>query len=537
MKPVSKKERVMNDILSYVEPIYRFCLRRLSCREEAEDLAQEILLCLLEQNHAVSCPDAYVWQVARNRYARHLQRKNRDRAVLGEEDVLENLPAFGQGCCPEEETEEKWVRQEEAAAVFSALHSLSAQYRDILVEYYVHGLDTAAIAARHGIRRELVKWRLHTGREKMKVRVQHMNKTYERIRMHVMCNGSFHPNHYVNTQLSKAIVLACYEKPADIEAISLATGVPTLYLEEPLEHLVAGDALWEENGRYLTQFIILREADHRRMQEALAPSVRSLADHTWQLVRELTPSLAGVPTPPQWYSAKDTDAGENAGNWGALLIPLLIREACSQVKASLPELAPGPRPLRKDGGNGWFIVIEGIEGLDGQFSGCNWYTCSPTEGEPAFFSYYWQGDSFDEEINRILHLWAGRSGDISVSTGRLSDTDEEWTAHLLKAGLAQKTESGISCRFPVFTGKQWEELTRAVSACSKELISPVRQWMTELLRSYRTFTPPHLRDQIAGNIDSYSFNAAAPIMSALRQEGRIPVPESVFTDNIVYVRG
>ena len=36
------------DILEYAEPIFRFCLKRLNSRTDAEDLSQEILLHVLD---------------------------------------------------------------------------------------------------------------------------------------------------------------------------------------------------------------------------------------------------------------------------------------------------------------------------------------------------------------------------------------------------------------------------------------------------------------------------------------------------------
>ena len=49
---------------------------------------------------------------------------------------------------PEAETED---HSEEYQAVFRALHTLGAMYRDILVDYYVHELDTLQISVKYGI--------------------------------------------------------------------------------------------------------------------------------------------------------------------------------------------------------------------------------------------------------------------------------------------------------------------------------------------------------------------------------------------------
>jgi len=71
-------------ILQYVEPIYRFCRKRLSSEADAEDLSQEILLCILQgmKHSNISNMNGYVWRIAHNRYARKIRCKNDDPIIL-----------------------------------------------------------------------------------------------------------------------------------------------------------------------------------------------------------------------------------------------------------------------------------------------------------------------------------------------------------------------------------------------------------------------------------------------------------------------
>ena len=64
-----------NEILRYVEPILRFCKKRLSSSHDAEDLAGEIILHVLSgmKKYDVRSPDAWVWRVAHNRYANFIR--------------------------------------------------------------------------------------------------------------------------------------------------------------------------------------------------------------------------------------------------------------------------------------------------------------------------------------------------------------------------------------------------------------------------------------------------------------------------------
>ena len=85
----------MNEILQYVEPVYRFSLKRLSAHADAEDLAQDILLCVLQglSRNDVANLDGYVWRVAHNRYARLIDGRKRDAVVLCGGEMLKKASA------------------------------------------------------------------------------------------------------------------------------------------------------------------------------------------------------------------------------------------------------------------------------------------------------------------------------------------------------------------------------------------------------------------------------------------------------------
>lgn len=60
-----------NQSVPYIEPIFRFCCKRLSNRHDAEDLASEVICCILEgmQKHKIDSLDAWLCKIAHNRYA------------------------------------------------------------------------------------------------------------------------------------------------------------------------------------------------------------------------------------------------------------------------------------------------------------------------------------------------------------------------------------------------------------------------------------------------------------------------------------
>ena len=507
-----------DEILRFIEPVYRFCLKRLSSHADAEDLAQEILLCVLQGlGHAeIRNIDGYVWKIAHNRYARMLDARERDVTVLCGDEYLSELPV------------ESGEEDEAEESVFRALHTLSAMYRDILVGYYVHRLDVRALAKQHGISAETVKWRLHAGREKIRERMDSMEKTYERIKMHVMCNGSFGPEQYLDTQLYKAIAMACYASPLTIEEISLATGVPTLYLEDALEHMIWGDAMEKTGQKYATAFIITNEAQNAKMQAFLREGVvKEAADTILRYMDATRESLKGI------------------GFYGAdfplsrllhVLIPALVYATAERVRENSERL-PKERPPRKDGGNGWFIVNEGIERLDDAFAGCNQYSYDGKGGRSGRFVYYWVGGTHDSGLDETLHD-ARFFIDSIGRGGACRFADDTQAAKAFAGGLCERRDGAVYPAIPIFTGKEYAAFLAWAKGCDG-MDAIWHKWIDSLFRAYQAGAPGRLADQIGGNVDGYSFNLSAFVLKDLQKRGLADMPEEVdiFTKNLLLIRG
>ena len=79
-----------NKIIPYVEPVFRFCCKRVSNRHDAEDLASEIICHVLDgmNKYKIESLDAWVWRVAHNRYARFIDAKNKNPITLSDESEL-----------------------------------------------------------------------------------------------------------------------------------------------------------------------------------------------------------------------------------------------------------------------------------------------------------------------------------------------------------------------------------------------------------------------------------------------------------------
>jgi RNA polymerase sigma factor (sigma-70 family) len=509
-----------DELIRFVEPIYRFCMRRLHSHQQAEDLAQDILLCVWRQMRETEIRDinAYVWRIARNRYARLIDKGKHEAVIVYGYEALLDIPQ------PEDDNPDESALQ----SAFCALHTLSRMYRDIVVNFYVHGMDVNAIALRHNLSSETVKWRLHVGRQKMRERIGSMDKQYEKIKMHIMCNGSFHPNRYLDLQMYKAIAKVCYEAPLNIEEISLATGIPTLYLEDAIEHMLYGDALKQQKGqkvqKYATDFIITNAEQNKQIRAFLTESA----------VNGITDTLLGY--------IKDTESGmRDIGFYGSdfpledllhVLVPGIIYARAQQTR-----LLPKQYPIRKDGGRGWFIVTEGIDHIDEYYAGSNGYHYDSNGGQSGQFTYYWTGDTYSEELDQVLKDARFFLNCIGPGGACMFDTDDD-AAKALSAGLCVNKNGRTYPAVPVFTGEQYGAFSRWALACPG-LDEMWEGWIAKLFEVYKQFTPKRLADQIGGNVDGYSHNLSVFVIKQLQARGLAALPQNgaVFSKNLLLVRG
>lgn len=221
----------VEDIIRFIEPVFRFCQHRVSNRCDAEDLASEIILHVVDglKRYQITSLEAWVWRVAHNRYARFIAAKH------GAPESLLTQTIFD--VADESNFVDAIVSEDEFADVFRYLHTLSSEYKNIFVDYYISELSVKGLANKYTLPETTIKWRLNIGRQKIRERIgeNNMEKLYKCINWNTTaCNGSFDPDKYLHSQIARAICEAAYEKPLSVEEISLKTGIPTMYIEDEL---------------------------------------------------------------------------------------------------------------------------------------------------------------------------------------------------------------------------------------------------------------------------------------------------------------
>lgn len=528
-----------DEIVRLVEPVFRFCLRRLGNRADAEDLASEIITYALDglSRYDIRSLDHWVWRVAHNRCARFLRLK----ADLKEIPIDEIVRGSAKDDCREPADDycavDTMIVEEEHQRVFLCLHSLCAAYRNLIVDHYLGGLSVSRLAVKYSISEPAVKWRLNVGREKIRDRLggNEMERIYRRIDWNTTCcNGAMDANRYLFSQTARAICEACFEKPLTVEEIGMKTGLPTVYVEDELPRLIAGDAIAGDTGRggrYATDFIILRLRDRKAMEARLAPAVASLADEFERLFSQKSGEARRI----GFYGA---DRGME--KLGHIALPAVLRQKIRAVKDAAG-LADGPFPPRKDGGYGWFIVeeTETDEEKPGPLSsGC----CITDDKEDAIYYFtvgaYLDGDIYHNGGTRWMAAkrLVACSLDGVIPEGLLSEDDK---IRLLGRNLIVRRGGGFALNFPVFTPREFSAFTALFDLTGSQVDEPLTALTKDIRTCFDSFVPKRLENQINQWVSCYLSEIIGGVTKALIGRGSLTAPTGglPLTDGVFCIKG
>lgn len=518
-----------NEILKYVEPILRFCKKRLNNNHDAEDLAGDIILHILSgmKKYEIESLDAWVWRIAHNRYARFIDAQSKHIMILsGDESLFDIADPINL----EAEAEENDKYQ----MVFQYLHTLASEYKNIFVDYYLGEKSVRELSAKYSLPETTIKWRLNEGRRKIKDRIgeNKMDKIYKRINWNTeTCNGNAEPNRYLHSQIARAICLAAYEKPVTVEEISVATGIPTMYIEDELPRLEYGDAIKKTGNKYATDFIIFSLENNCKLENVSARLVKKLADHFEKSFTEKADSVERL----VFYG---NDFGME--RLGYIAVPFILRNLVNKIKTEL-RFENGVYPVRKDGGWGWFIVAESkdeCENTDDYNTGCN----AAGKGSQSHIYYYW----IEKYIRTFIYHGFGTRWLIAEGIPQNSENgfvktelNDETAAQLIRNGLITKSSSGYKLNFACFSRETFDDFVSMFKIKDKELTAMLSEWIKELRKGFASFVPKRLDSQINQWVACYANRIVGNVTEELINRGVLKTPkdENPLTDGVFYVEG
>lgn len=252
-----------------MKTIFAYALNRVTVREEAEDLAGDILLAVLQSAPQLKNEDAFYgwfWAIAANTTKKYFRKKSGHPVAELDESYSED-----------EDVAETVVLKEEIAVLRRELSLLSKEYRECTLAYYFDELSCREISEKFGISVEMVKYYLYKTRrmlkEGMTMTREYGEKSYRPAVFHfnVIFSGVFNREYQnlFNRKLPGNILYCAYYTPMTVSELSLELGVSAVYLEDEIELLKAYDLLTVTgNGRVQTKLCIFTEAFDREFYRA-----------------------------------------------------------------------------------------------------------------------------------------------------------------------------------------------------------------------------------------------------------------------------
>ena len=277
-----------------MKTIFAYALHRVSKREDAEDLAGDIIVAVLENAHTLQNKDAFFgwfWSVAANTVRKYYRKKSR--ALSAE---VEDVPAA-------DDISDGLIRQEEAALLRRELSLLAKEYRECTVAYYFDGLSCGEIGKKYGISVEMVKYYLYKTRRILKEGLTmtraYGEKSYKPATFHfsTIFDGSYNAEYrnLFDRKLPGNILYCAYYTPVTAAELSVELGVAAVYLEDEIALLQKYDLMSKmQGGKFQTKLCIFTREYDRELYRTLEAQFTGKLGEILASVRTKLPQIRGT---------------------------------------------------------------------------------------------------------------------------------------------------------------------------------------------------------------------------------------------------
>ena len=292
-----RNHSLMQDVAeAYMEKIFYFCLRKTGNQHESEDLTADIMLNLMQaiaNGTDPDCLNGWVWQIARNRYAlwADKKRRQRERSALDDPHDLE-LPDDAPT------PTEAYIHAEDLSLLRRELAFISADYRQVVVAFYIEDRRVQDIAASLGLPEGTVKAKLFRARkllkEGMNMAREFGKRSYQPENVDFSASGnqpSGLPWSAVQRSVPKNILLEASNNPSTAEELSIALGIAMPYMEEEIALLEQATLLRRVGDRYITDFVILDKTTQEECYRVKCKGREERLTLIKTLIDELVPEI------------------------------------------------------------------------------------------------------------------------------------------------------------------------------------------------------------------------------------------------------
>lgn len=274
------------DVMQFIEEnlktIFAYALSRVSNKEDAEDLTNDIVVAILQSADKLKSPEAfygYVWGIAANTYRKFLRKRERQQqevhvdAQQQEGSMDSSLEGSGyERFASEDDFAEELAEELELKENMAKLHReialLSKEHRECTVAYYFEELSCAEIAKKVGISLEMVKYYLFKTRKILKEGIS-MEREFgeksfkpEPFEFVTIFADNFNREYHnmFKRKLPGQILLSAYYTPMSVRELAIELGVASVYLEDELAllekyHLIKKNS----HEKYQTNLLIFTD--------------------------------------------------------------------------------------------------------------------------------------------------------------------------------------------------------------------------------------------------------------------------------------
>jgi len=273
--------------------IFSWSLSKLYDKNEAEDLAQDIICAVLSSVHRLERDEAFygfMWRIAKNTLKARLRKKRPENICMDENfyGVCWNTP------------EDDFIKSEEISLLRRELSLLSEMYREVTVKYYIYGKSCSEISAEMNISTEMVKYYLFKTRKILKEGIgmtrEFGEKSYNPQTFRIDYWGSSSALYFdlFERKLPGNIMLSAYDKPMTVTELSVELGVAAVYLEDEIGILKKYELIKKIGDKYQTNIVIFTDEYEKRLLDKIKPDFEECAKCVNEKLGGLFPTLKAL---------------------------------------------------------------------------------------------------------------------------------------------------------------------------------------------------------------------------------------------------
>ena len=502
------RDRLINEFAeNYMEKLFYFCLKKTGNQVEAEDLTQEIALQIITALNKGTIPtsfSAWVWQIARNCYAKWAKEKHsQNESVTGSdigdyeiEDESENIL-------------DEMIHTEQMALLRRELAFIKSDYRNIVVAYYIENKSVRDIASSLSLSISAVQQRLHRARillkEGMDMAREFGRLSYKPEEVNFISNGLFgknnEPSYYLSRSLCKNILLAAHRTPSTAEELAMEVGVALPYMEEELSALVRATLMQKKGDRYQTNFFIVSA----EAQGKIYAHLRGLAPElTKVIIEKVEFNIAWLnKTNPGWHEGYQS---LDDMKWALLMMETdatnfhTLNEFHKDAK-KLSNIGPWGHTIRPNGGEWDILGLEEYSGDKPSYVGLSGCVSTPKEKDLPridFRQYRFKCYGLNERTSHDLN-YADGQGMVAVANRKSGEVDKAILNRLEVYGYIKKVNGEYVPTIMVVRQDKVKEKTSKMSKEEQEKHESLRSRAKDIATRHYLFC----REQIYNEIPEF----------------------------------